>query len=230
MELGKLLPPVRSEVILSRNSRVPKPPSQRHPLSRARIGTDDALLFTATHEAGHAVAAVVLGMPLVEVDIRTHKDSFGRSALGVTTCSDRFNHDATDRVAEALPRIIQALAGLLAERLVNPRVSESKGHETDVEAAWHLATIARIPVVFASGIRQPPDPSEINRNLPEIELLIDKATEAACELVNDYEAAINIVAARLLQKRCLSSKEVNEVVRLHPSPSPGRSYLGHITV
>src|SRR5690349_2619245 len=73
---------------MAKRTKLGKPPSQRgNRLQREQPpddSEDDDIRFIATHEAGHAVSASVLGMNLFKVDIKRRRMPDGSMSLGFT--------------------------------------------------------------------------------------------------------------------------------------------------
>jgi hypothetical protein len=106
----------------------------------ARYDPDDPL-FVAVHEAGRAVAATVLGLPLKSVDVQGRREADGSVSAGFTDMPV----DTADVLAKgeaALPWLVQVMAGVVAEEAVNPLASKYDGHRRDREQANRIAKVA----------------------------------------------------------------------------------------
>jgi hypothetical protein len=94
---------------------------------------------TAHHEAGHAVIAIHLGLPIGPISIKDDGESFGRMAhptiLGIDFGSD---HTRRARVVTARDQITMAFAGFEAERRFDRNAQEVHSAQ-DAEDARELA-------------------------------------------------------------------------------------------
>src|SRR3954469_17251718 len=109
------------------------PPSRRphrsaSPRSMAESHDPNDNRFIATHETGHAVSAVVLGLPLSAVDIKRRELPGGLTSLGFTGTRPVNTQDVLGRgEGVALPLMVQCLTGMAAEVRVNVLATESSG-------------------------------------------------------------------------------------------------------
>src|ERR1700731_705226 len=106
-----------------------------------RYNPDD-MRYIATHEAGHAVAAVVLGLGLKSVDVRGRRMPDGNHSAGFTELQVPSPDIASKGEDGAMPYLIQSLAGAYAEAKVNPRTAEYGLFEQDLESAHGIAAVA----------------------------------------------------------------------------------------
>ena len=151
---------------------------------------------TAIHEAGHAVASVVLGLGLQAVTINPpeEKRSDGKITCGLTV-SIPLSSVPLDK------RFILSACGMLAEMkdktktatfIWFPGIKEILGRaDDDLDEMETLATQLK---------GDKPDPNEI--------------FQAACRLVEDNWDAIVVVFYRLLQFTTLSGEDVRAIVDL----------------
>lgn len=197
-----------------------KPPSERE--NRAVPATDASydpndIRYIATHEAGHAVASVVLGLNLISTDIK-RRPVQGGTSLGYTRCPHLIERQSGEKV---IPALIQTFAGPLAEIAVNPDAYGSGADRMDRAEALQAAKIAVcIPTQRPDGNWEI-SPAEQARSSPEIDALILKGLEGAACIVNDHAFAIVAVADALLRKISLTGDEVAAIVQANP-PQPIR--------
>lgn len=162
-----------------------------------------SLEYIAVHEAGHAVSAVVLGLPLKAVDIRRHWHT------------DSIDDLAGKGEAAAMPHIIRVMSGIFAEARVNEAmVSNVPGPEDhpDLKRALGLATAAFCKLFTRDDICWDCIKSEILRNGEFVVPLYNSALEAAKGLLEDHWAAVRTVADLLLERGRLTGEEVAALV------------------
>jgi ATP-dependent Zn protease len=170
-------------------------------------------LYIATHEAGHAVAAVVLGLPLRAVDIRKRNLPDGRISVGFTdgeVCTNGQDED------EAMPHLIACYAGCCAEGVVNPRVLEGGSYTNDWKDARTIAVSAVCPVTDRGDGYVEISMEVQKQNAERINELLGAAAKASMELVELHLPAIKRVAKLLLERKQLTGDEVAKVVRENP--------------
>jgi hypothetical protein len=172
------------------------------------------LRSTAFHEAGHAVAAVVLGLRLKWVDVKLRQHPNGGVSLGATNCDGVAKRDLLGKGEEAvMPYLVYAIAGVAAEACVNPLVStpEYLGASEDWADAWQLAIKAVCDFVVRDGVATISN-EEQERNMPRLNALMESARDAANRLVEDHQGAITEVAGLLGRRTRLDGAEVAEIV------------------
>jgi hypothetical protein len=204
-----------------RKQRLPrgKPPSQRACRPEPDESDDydpNDIRYIATHEAAHAVAAIVYGVKLTSVDLKKRKLPGGRISVGFTrTPPVPFEAVAGKGEAVALPFMVQGLVGPLAEAGVNPGlVSADDGScSKDIEDAKLTATVA-VCDCSHEGSRSVISPEEIERKRPRLKKLMADATDAAAQFVSDHGETIVEVANALIEKRELSGEEVAAIVNV----------------
>ena len=168
------------------------------------------LMHAAFHEAGHAVAAVVLGENLRSVDVRQRQLPDGRLQLGLTDCEGVNAIDSLGMGHQAaLTHVIRAFAGPVAEALVNPDFRE--GHSGDIASVRELVSLA-----FGRGVAKDDQVvldrwDEVRRDDRVVDLLRSAQAEAV-RLVEEHWPAISAVAARLLEEEQLSGDDVASIV------------------
>jgi hypothetical protein len=166
------------------------------------------------HEAGHAVAAVVLGMRLWSVTARQRETSDGKSREGFTHFEGAPRSGIIGKGEEAArPLMVVFLAGSKAEASVNDRAFSDSRYDLDNEAASQIITIALCPATPTPDGLFPVDPAEINRNLGRFNKVLAEADRAATDLVNQYLNVIKKVAERLLERQELQGDEVVAIVK-----------------
>jgi hypothetical protein len=184
-----------------------KPPSQRISLIANDV-TLDQLRCTARHEAGHAVAAVVLGISLEHVDIKVRR--IGEDVSFGWTKTERLVVDSIAGKGEeaAWPHLITAFAGFLAETELDPKATEECDRSGDMQTVAKIISIALGAPIFG------PDASEQNRE--RATSLVRSSAAAASELVTRYADAIDCITESLLRRRMLTGDEVASIVEANP--------------
>lgn len=176
-------------------------------------------LYIATHEAGHAVAAVMLGRPLESVDLNHRRRPDGTLSVGFTDSGRIGFLDVAGKGEDAaMPILISALAGPMAESMVNPRILEFGSYSGDITDARRVAAVAICDAGdFVQGDRGLELSSDVQRlNAPRIQALWSLALDTASGFVEMHRDVIQTVAAELRKKRRLSGKEVADVVARMP--------------
>jgi hypothetical protein len=161
----------------------------------------------AWHQAGHAVAAVALGLPVRSVSLHKQKTPADHS-WGGTDCPVE-SADLLGIGAEcAVPYIACSLAGPVAESPESAFRSESDGR-IDAEQANYRAILA----LREAGDNSPTVlPGERERNADQIDKLLVAGAELADRIVNTHRAAIDSVANALLRRIALTGEEVVAIV------------------
>jgi ATP-dependent Zn protease len=162
------------------------------------------LRFIAMHEAGHAVAAIALYLPLRSVDLVPRKMSGGGDSQGLSSLADLDPRTIRGKGEEAvMPHLVHSMAGAIAEAKVNPHVHGSGCDAWDVQHQRRLATLAFWNVTTPEGQEQIED---------RVNALLESAREEAVRLVEERWAAIEQVASLLIRKRRLGAAEVARIV------------------
>lgn len=172
---------------------------------------------TAVHEAGHAVAALKLGMSSdIAVSI-VRKD--GR--LGSTMLSASDDTIITRMVLEK--RITVLLAGRAAERVLLGRVSGNAGGSPESDLA--MATRTASDIVTTLGLGKNQAPRYLGRHSSEnpvlhttdagieVDAILQSIYLRAVELIKSERAAVWRVAEALVGKRVLAHKDLVKLVR-----------------
>lgn len=161
------------------------------PIPAPKIGSRAA----AFHEAGHAVAAVILEIPFDRVSILADAESLGATIFsGVTPPSDWFHELPRDECDLIERRIVVALCGPEAERL--------SGERSDYQALasdWNLVSDLLKPLPLgAEGL------SNYHNWLKErARAVIDGAFD---------RRAIEHVAVALAERHILTASQVAQVI------------------
>lgn len=150
----------------------------------------------AFHEAGHAVAAVVLDVPFDGVSILPGAESLGRSIFsGVTLPPDWFHSLSRDECDLIERRIVVVLCGPEAERFSGERT----GYQS-IASDWGLVADLLKPLQLgAEGIGNYHD------------WLKERARSVIDGAFN--RRAIEAVAAALMERHTLPAGDVAQVVR-----------------
>jgi ATP-dependent Zn protease len=175
--------------------------------------------YVATHEAGHAVSAIVLDLDLKSVDIKRRRLPEGIS-LGLTDTRKVGLDEVAGKGEEvALPLLIQLLTGSSAESMVNPHLHELDGHIKDLEDARRIAVAAICELTTRPDGLMEVTREEQQRHRPRLEALFESAASAAERLVREHWSAIETVTSLLIERKQLSGDEVAAIVNSHrPDP------------
>jgi hypothetical protein len=169
--------------------------------------------YIATHEAGHAVAMVVLGLELNGVDIKKRQMPSGTS-MGFTDAPVVFDRAGVGAEA-ARPHLISTAAGPLAEGMIAGHGADMEGwklgYQNDVDAGRRIAAFAFCDLTVLEG-RSEISPAEQMKHADEIQALIEETTRAAALLVEEHRAAIIRVADALIERTALTGDEVRDLV------------------
>jgi hypothetical protein len=186
-----------------------------HYVEPTRTDTYDPndVFYIAVHEAGHAVACVVLGLDLKSVEVKRYPLPSGIESAGFTDSARVMASDLTGKGEKAaMPHLINIYAGPSAERMVNPRMHEYTGHHADLEDAERVAAYA-ICNLTVEGDRTGFTEAEMERNKPRLDALLELAKAAADRLVKDLSQTIFRVADLLKDRKELTGYEVAEIVK-----------------
>ena len=187
---------------------------------------------TAFHEAGHALAGMLLpgADPVRKVSIIPRGQ-----ALGVT-----FQSPDADRYGYSTAYLRGRLTGLLAGRAAEQIVFEevTSGAQSDLRQATMLAremvgrwgmskAVGLVSVLGAEdeaswGPWSGEGPSERTRELvdDEIRTFIDAAYEQALELLVEHRAQLDTLAQALLEHETLDEPDAYAAAGVHPPPRP----------
>jgi ATP-dependent Zn protease len=174
---------------------------------KVRELSKDYLDRIAVHEAGHAVAAILLGVS-PNVSVSLFHPVHGNAA----TFFDPPLQALTRRVVEQ--RLAVALAGRAAEYALLGDVSG--GADTDICAARRLAETAISEWGLFTPTRIPPAKRSAHRR--EAARLLDTTYAQALDLIREHKTQVRAVADALIARRALGHAEI---VALMTRISPG---------
>jgi hypothetical protein len=143
---------------------------------------------TAYHEAGHAVAAYLLGR---RIKFATHEHPVG----GCVELSDLAPNQSKRREKD----VIVALAGTAAERRFRGGKHNRDGSESDFQAARDL--------VHDIATRRGEDPATVQRDRLQV------ALDAAKAIPETHWTAITALAKALVVRRTMSGAAVRRLLR-----------------
>jgi hypothetical protein len=171
------------------------------------------LRFIATHEAGHAVSAIVLGIPLERVDIIPRQSENKPLSVGFTKIRPVDVRDIAGRGEKvAMPHLVRHFTGSFAELAVNPLALECGGDAPDREQAELIAKVAICEsIVDESGILRV-SAEEVGRTEERWSMLLFAARVLAKDLVDANRGKIAAVANALLERKELTGDEVASIV------------------
>lgn len=178
-----------------------------------------SLRANAYHEAGHAVAALLMGTGLMSVDIRPQSVPGGGIGRAGTDLARPPDDEILGHGEDAvMPYLVVFFSGVLAEALVNPGAGLEASHShSDGAMVLRYATGAVCTPVREGGqivFRG----EEVQRNINRIEALMEKGRKRAEHFVASHRQAITAVATALLEKQILASEEVHELVTANLPP------------
>ena len=152
----------------------------------------------AYHEAGHAVAAVLLGMNVTVASIEAKGYPRGWRLRGGVLAS--FDHSGAQNRREAEKAVTAGLAGEQAELLWSMqkpwRRVKSTGHARFAGDRAYIEEMLR-PFVKASG---------------EKKRIIARLKEAARSLLEEHWSHVEELAKKLAERKALSGTEINRLV------------------
>jgi hypothetical protein len=193
-----------------------KPPSQRGNRAVKEPRVDNTELndprHIALHEAGHAVAAVVLGLSLRKVELKRRVIPQGIS-VGFTDSPVEVMDVAGKGEEAAMPRMIQIMAGPVAEMRENEDVVATGAFQHDMDFLRRVAAVATLEATQRADGRMEIPPDVLQRNKSRLDQTCASALHRADELVAHHWQAILAVRDALLGKGELSGHEVAAIVR-----------------
>jgi ATP-dependent Zn protease len=175
----------------------------------------------AVHEAGHAIIAAKLGLPVGDIRLSSHKiDGQQMSTLGEVS----YSHSIFTRRTRAhyLDRLCVCLGGVAAE-------TEIFGHFADFSAGSDLADLnvaTRIATLLEGALgmgetliveSMTPDRLETLRdNNPELRRQADATIAASFErtrmIIRDNRRALNAIIEKLIETRLMSGDELRKIL------------------
>lgn len=186
----------------------------------------DYLRSVAVHEAGHAIVAVELGFgELVSVKIATYAPGNGNQVGGATYAMPR--HMRRTRAAY-LDDIAVMLGGIAAETVVFDAFFDGAAGSHNAD----LNTVTRTATLLEAGLGMGHTLMVADNALSRLEALrandpglrkrvhdvIATEFERAKDVIRNRRAALDEIAARLIQAKSLSGDEVREIVERHRRP------------
>ena len=169
----------------------------------------------ATHEAGHAVARMLVGFgPIAEISVDAKMGGgFVDGSIGT--------HDEMTE-ARLTAVLIGVLAGRAAEEVMLETVTVNAGgaDHSDLALATRLAldmeTILGIGGKWPLVHRKPGDTTEVLVNNPELAARVnerlERAYQAACTIVREQTDAVDFLAERLFDAGTLDGPELDAVL------------------
>ncbi len=166
---------------------------------------------TAYHEAGHAVAAILMDVPFRRVTIVPDAQFAGHVDLGKVeppSDVDPFNENWDVKAARLYwaARICGALAGPLAETLYTKcwQQQSVSDEDTDEAKAWEIADYFYTPA--------------------KAEIWVNRLRFQVLETLRapDVQAAVELVAMELVRRKTLNSTQVHSLVE-HVRPCGTRT-------
>jgi ATP-dependent Zn protease len=186
------------------------PPSQRQSRSSELYPND--IKFVAVHEAGHAVAAVVLGLELRKVDIKRRRMPDGTRSLGFTDTPPVDIDEVLGKGPASISQMICGIAGPVAELLWNPALLEDGGATGDFADARICAVASFCEPSYGDREEMIFSPEQQEKHAAKISALAEDAIEGAYRLVEKNLKAIVEVANLLIIRKELSGDEVAAIV------------------
>ena len=155
---------------------------------------------TAHHEAGHAVAAIVQGLTITYVTIKSDEDFLGAclhpSVLGYEFSGTR----EKKRIAREC--ILTAYAGFQAEKIFNPQAEEWRAQNDEGNALF----LSREFLVLPRQCSHIGDEAHLE--------FLAKLQLEAHKLVRRHWSSVSAVARVLLETKILTHDQVEEIIDL----------------
>ena len=185
-----------------------------------RVMTDHDKRVIAYHEAGHALMQVISGedaMKLTKVTIIPRGRSLGSTHFAPER--DLFNYSREMLIG----RLRCLMAGRIAEELALGTITS--GASGDIQEATRTAR----QMVFEFGMSplgfmalssegdQPASPQTLNEAESHLRSLLDDNYAATTEALRRHRAALDAIAADLIQRETISGDDVRRLLAQHPS-------------
>jgi SpoVK/Ycf46/Vps4 family AAA+-type ATPase len=188
---------------------------------------DDYIHAIAVHEAGHAIVAAVIGFPISDIRLSSHKIE---GEQGRTLGEVAYSHSAFTRRTRAhyLDQICVCLGGVAGETEVFGCFSDfSSGSDaSDLNIVTRLATIIEGAMGMGESlIVEDQTPSRLERLRdynPELrrntDVVIAASFDRAKTIIRKNRAALDDVVQTLVEKRSMSGEEVSAILEWHMRP------------
>lgn len=166
--------------------------------------------ITAWHEAGHAVAAVLLGIEVSVVSVLPDAEGLGRYSRTDTELPILARGAPSSRTGRLL---LVALCGLAAQRLIQPDAHDRDGRDD----LWGARTVEPLLGEY---------PSRADRRAAWTaarQVVILAARQQAADLVQRHRRRIELVASALMERDELTGEEVRRIVAEARARRSGRS-------
>lgn len=168
----------------------------------------------AVHEAGHAVAAAVLGIPIKAVDITSRYGGHTETAIGDDSLPE------TTTAGAILDQMVVALAARAAEKLIIGHYTLGSGHDlrTATQLAYQRMTEGleeEAPFISPDGIPFSLLPDSLGKDMyRSATRVLAECRDRAASLVEDERDAITAFATTLYARRRLAGAELEEALRV----------------
>jgi hypothetical protein len=213
---------------MAKKNSLGKPQSQKSngaTKSPSKACDPNKLRYTALHEAGHAVSAVVLGLTLKKVFIKQCPTT--GVSVGFTDLGRHIADDLAGKGGEAaMPYLIQCFTGPRAERNENPAATKTFAFALDQQDASHVAHLAICELTRRDNVAHlaiceltrrdngtiGATPADFRRKEISRARILVTAWLKAGMLLDEHWQAVLEVADLLRQKKKLTGKEVAAIV------------------
>ena len=169
---------------------------------------EQALIKTAYHEAGHAILANVLAIPIVHTTIVSRKNYGGYVQFGDENKTDYSKRELLDRIAVYL-------AGRASEVLFFGSEGITTGASADIKSASGIAEnmvceygMDETSIIYLERNNN----IDLAQSKAKAQLILKDQYERAQKLVTVWRCAIEAAAQELLAKNNLSEGEVKDIV------------------
>lgn len=166
---------------------------------------------TAYHEAGHAVIASVLGMPLEYATIRALDLSSGHVRLNINSVS--------------IDYVIVLNAGRIAQSVYNGSTTGGDGDMVKMFEALYYLNTGAAPFLKMDNDTVESIMKRVTTFLATdpIQKQISEHTIHAQSLVSEHWAAIDAVAMGLIEQETLNANDIQRLIT-HPDKAPRNPY------
>lgn len=167
----------------------------------------------AVHEAGHAVAAAVLGIPIKAVDITSRWGGHTETGIGDDSLPE------TTTAAAILDQMVVLLAARAAEKLIIGQYTVGSGHDlrTATQMAYQRMSEGledEAPFISPDGIPFSLMPDSLGKDMyRSATRVLAECRDRAATLVEDERDAITAFATTLYARRRLAGPELDEALR-----------------